>query len=229
MDSNVIGILVSVGYILAVLIIAKLFFALSSNVSSEVVRKFVHIAASNWWFILITFFTDVWASICGPLAFIIVNCLATFLNWTRFLGWNDQKRNYGLIYFPISLLALVLLTNFKLVSECNAGIGILVMGYGDGFAAIIGQRFGKAKIHYVTGKKTYAGSMTMFLVSVIVIIVMTLRYGYDWIRHLPGLGVVVAIAAISTVVEAATPMGLDNVTVPIGTAVLLELVSRLLF
>jgi phytol kinase len=119
--------------------------------------------------------------------------------------------------------------NFNLVSECNAGIGILVMGYGDGLAAIIGQRFGKEKIHHLTGKKTYAGSMTMFLVSVIVITGMTWRYKYEWIRHLPGLGTAIVIASISTAVEAMTPMGLDNVTVPIGTAVLLEIVSRYLF
>jgi phytol kinase len=94
-------------------------------------------------------------------------------------------------------------------------LGILVMGYGDGMAAIIGKTFGKTS--YTIGKstKTIEGSLTMFIISSVVILIILTIYN-------PGARyTAIPLLAISaTIIEAITPKGLDNITVPLGISFL---------
>ena len=98
-------------------------------------------------------------------------------------------------------------------------MGILVMGYGDGLAAIIGRKFGKTKIrHRFTGQKTIVGSAAMFVTSSIVIAIFSQRYNLGWTHS--GCIKILGIAGCATALELFTPLGLDNLSVPIITALL---------
>ena len=83
-------------------------------------------------------------------------------------------------------------------------MAILIMGYGDGLAAIIGERYGKRPVQVFGGYKSFAGTSTMFVVSLGVALIFR----------------AVVIASIASFVEFVTPMGLDNLTVPIAVALL---------
>ena len=225
MDSNVFGLVISFGFLFVVLVMARLLILCIPGIAPEYVRKFVHISVSNWWFILATYFDDFRYRLVGPVFFIVVNSLATFLEWARLLGMNDKTRNYGLIYFPISLLVLVCLVEAGIVPEYAAGIGILVMGYGDGLAAIVGKMYGKGQIHAMVGKKTYAGSAAMFVTTFTVIALFSLYYRLNCFATPGSLVYALVVSALATVFELATPLGLDNLTVPIGTALLAGKIS----
>ena len=125
------------------------------------------------------------------------------------------KGNLGTVYFPISLLILVLLTFTDVIGASTyiGAIGILIMGYGDGLAAVIGKKYGK---HPLAFGKSFEGSITMFIVSFLVTFTILVRYGSLASAVLVGLGVAIA----GTVIELFTPKGLDNLTVPLGTAIL---------
>lgn len=220
MQRDVYGLIVSFAFLFLVLILARVLVVMIPGIAPEYVRKFVHISVSNWWFILATYMTDFRYQLVGPIFFIIVNSLATFLGWARLLGMNDKTRNYGLIYFPISLLILVCCVEFSIIPKYAAGIGVLVMGYGDGLAALVGKKFGQGQIHSITGKKTYAGSTAMFLSTVVIICAFSVYYRLNSIETVSGFAYTLAVAALATLLEMATPFGLDNLTVPIGTAVL---------
>jgi phytol kinase len=96
-------------------------------------------------------------------------------------------------------------------------MGALTMGYGDGFAAILGKRFGKRKI---MGDKSIVGTVVMFVVTVLVVTGFSIGYSlpgtwsFGWWISLFVIGVVASL------LEAYTPHGLDNLTVPIGTTLL---------
>jgi phytol kinase len=116
--------------------------------------------------------------------------------------------------------------SFGYVPKSICGMGFFSMGYGDGFAAIIGKRFGKGTISEISGRKTYAGSLAMFIVSVIVFAVFSVFYGLAWLNSPKGVMLILFNGAVATVLEAATPWGLDNLTVPIGTAISIQMMSQ---
>ena len=219
MDNNIFGLIASFLFLGSVIVFA-LVVKKVSNISSETMRKIVHIGVSNWWFFEIYFFTSLWYTLIGPLAFILVNTLFTFLDWGKAIGLDDRKRNYGLIYFPITLLILVILQYQGLVSSVACTIGVLVMGYGDGFAAIVGKKWGKKKLSFPTGGKTYLGTLVMFIVSFLVSSIALVAY-----TSLPFgsiLGASLLVGLVASIAEAITPLGLDNLSVPLLAAWLVE-------
>jgi dolichol kinase len=60
----------------------------------------------------------------------------------------------------------------------------------------------------------------MFAASFIVVLVLTLVFNQRFGTPLRALGAAAATAAAATVVELVTPMGIDNITVPLATAAL---------
>ena len=216
MNSNIVGIIASFSFLGFVIAFAFV-LGKKTSISSETMRKIIHIGVSNWWFIEISLFTTLSFALVGPIFFIISNTFFTFLDWGKYIGMNDRKRNYGLIYFPVSLLLLVILQYQGILPTIACTIGVLVMGYGDGLAALIGHKWGKRKLNIPSGGKTWLGTLVMFLVSFLITFVMFM------IASIPlgsALGVALLVGFVSAVVEAITPLGLDNLTVPLLAAFL---------
>lgn len=162
MDNNILGLALSFSF-LALIILVGIILKRYASISSEAMRKFVHIGVSNWWFIEVQFFTSLSFAVTGPILFIILNSLFTFLDWGKSLGMDDKRRNYGLIYFPVTLLLLVILQYQGVVSTLVCSIAVFVMGYGDGLAALVGSKWGKKKLPVPGMIKSWAGTLTMLL------------------------------------------------------------------
>ena len=180
----------------------------------EGARKFIHIGVSNWWILAMIFFKGehaVWYAIIAPITFIILNYLSYRLNLLKAME-RGGKGNLGTVYFPISLLILVIVS-FGLLDRPELGaIGILILGYGDGFAAVIGKKYGKKQL--INGK-SLEGTITMFVVSLAVgLLVLGISQvtGFWWMALL--------IAAFATMIELFTPKGLDNLSVPLSSSLL---------
>ena len=96
------GLVLSFTLILGVVAVGVL-LSLSKLFSTEFSRKFIHIGVSNWWFILITYFDSLPYALIGPLFFIVVNTIVVYTNLATTLGISEERRNMGLIYYPITL------------------------------------------------------------------------------------------------------------------------------
>jgi phytol kinase len=185
-----------------------------------VTRKVIHIAVSNWWLIAMAAIDALWAALIGPVVFIIINSVSYTCNLFPAMDAGAPKENLGTIYFPISLLAGVLLC-YGGVYPLHAGaVGILIMGYGDGGAALAGGRWGRRGLRLFSfqHEKTLAGSSAMFLLSLIVAVTVLFAARQD----LPPLLLAAAAgstAIFATLVELFTPRGIDNLTVPILTII----------
>ncbi len=214
MNTNIVGLIASFAF-LGFVIAFAFYLGKKTTISSETMRKIIHIGVSNWWFLEITLFTTLSYAIVGPIFFIISNSLFTFLDWGRFVGMNDKKRNYGLIYFPVTLLLMVIIQYQGVLPTIACTIGVLVMGYGDGLAALIGRKWGKHKLNIPSGGKTWLGTLVMFLVSFLVTLIglmlVSLSLG-------SALAIALLVGVVSAFVEAITPLGLDNLTVPLLAA-----------
>ncbi len=214
MNSNIVGLIASFAF-LGIVIVFAFVLGKKTTISSETMRKIIHIGVSNWWFLEISLFTTLSYAIVGPIFFIISNTLFTFLDWGRFIGMSDRKRNYGLIYFPVTLLLLVILQYQGILPSIACTIGVLVMGYGDGLATLIGRKWGKRKLRIPSGGKTWLGTLVMFVVSFLItffaLMIISLSVG-------SALGIALLVGVVAAFVEAVTPLGLDNLTVPLLAA-----------
>lgn len=212
MDNNIAGLVVSFIFLGSIIAFA-IALGKVAKVSSETVRKIVHVGVSNWWFVEMAFFTQLRFALVGPIVFIITNSLFTFLDWGKAIGFDDRKRNYGLIYFPVTLLVLVLLQYNGVLSSLACLVGVLVMGYGDGLAALIGKKWGKKKLPIPSGGKTYVGTLAMALISSVVSFILILVFSS--LSFATAMGVSLLIGVVASLVEASTPLGIDNLSVPL--------------
>lgn len=207
MQDNVLALVYSFAFIIAVIALAFVLYR-TIHLSSESVRKIIHIGVSNWVFILVWCFDDVRFAVVGPVAFIILNAIFVHSGAAGLLGMGDRRRDNGLVYFPFSLLVMTLLYYRGLIQAHDVIAATLVMGYGDGLAALVGSKIGRHRYSVLNASKSWEGTAVMLIVSIAVIAIFT---------PYPALKVFV-MAVVATLFEALTPLGLDNITVPLLTA-----------
>ena len=107
-------------------------------------------------------------------------------------------------------------------------LAIVPMVYGDGFAALIGQKFGKVKYTVFGGTKSLEGSLTMFVItSVMSVFVWMVFTSIGCTMPEFNIVYILMISAVATICEAFSYGGIDNLTVPAVTAILYYLVAVL--
>ena len=185
----------------------------------EFTRKFVHIGVGMVAFLLVALFQNWQFAIIPPLVFIVVN----FISYRRqiFSGMETgQKGQLGTVYFPISFAILIpILWQFPAILVTS----LMPMTWGDAFAAIIGKRFGAHKYSAVGQIKSIEGSLAMLVFSFVAV---TLTFLIFYAPLTTSLIVGIIVALVTTMVEAFSPWGLDNLTVPIASAILLMLLGN---
>lgn len=217
---NWLGLLVSFIYIALVIYSAKIF----EKKGKEVSRKFIHIMLGNWWIIAMFFFDNVWFAAFGPAVFVIVNYLSYKKDLIKVME-RDEQDGFGTVYYALSLLILAIVSFGVFKNPVLGLVPTLVMAYGDGLAAIIGKRTKSKKYKLSDTKKSFAGSLTMFLISLILIggYLLFMYNDMFWSSsHWPLVSVMMALCV--TAIEAVSGKGIDNISVPISTLLLLILI-----
>lgn len=196
------------------------------RISPFVTRKVVHIGVSNWWLIALFWMPSPEIALIGPVSFIIINYISYRKHIFSAMEHEIPRKNLGTIYFPISLVVMVLLSYLGPMPKAAATAAILTLGYGDGLAALIGHRFGeKAQtLSFLGHRKTVPGSLTMVLVSLMVAALVFACSG-NGLGGLPPVSPqlllsLLFIGVAGGVTEAVTPFGLDNLTIPLVTGLL---------
>lgn len=182
--------------------------------NSEIKRKVVHIGTGNvillaWWLHI-----PAWVGITASILASAVTLLS--YKFPILPGINSVGRqSLGTFFYAISIGLLI--NWFWLQQPHYAVLGVLVMTWGDGLAALIGQRFGKHLYQIWGMNKSWEGSLTMVLVSFIVSSLIFLEVqGNVWQTWV----VSIAVALVATSLEAFSKFGIDNLTVPLGSAAL---------
>ena len=178
----------------------------------EVGRKFVHITVGV--------FVAFWPYFLGwedirllSLAFFVVVLAALHLGVFRAIG-SVQRPTYGEIFFALSVGLLTFITTSKGVYAA----AILQMALADGFAAIVGGKFGTENKYHLFGRtKSLVGSVTFLVISLVILM------GYS---HFSTAGLawqyVLGGAVMATILENIAALGFDNLLVPLTVGLLLQ-------
>jgi phytol kinase len=216
---DLLGILGSYVYVFGLIGIATLLMR-RGVMDAHATRKVIHIGVAHWWLIAIALFDNPWIASIGPMSFIVINGIDIRLRLMRAMEEGADRRNWGTVYFPVSLLVLVNACWRGVMPMWVGGIGILVLGWGDGLAALVGEASSGKGVRLWGGRKSIAGTATMFGASFAVTLVFTLLFNARFSALLPAAGVAACVAAAATAVEVLTPLGIDNITVPLATSFL---------
>ncbi len=209
-------------YVGAIVLTAELLHRYTDT-NPEQVRKVVHIGTGN--VIIIAWLLDLpaWVGITsGVLAGIItlISYRLPILPGVNSVG----RKSLGTFFYAVSI-GIVTAVFWPLNLPHFGVIGILIMAWGDGLAAIIGQRFGKHPYTIFGNTKSWEGTLIMFGVSyAIVSLVLLTVNGNIWQTWVVGI----PVAIVATGVESIAQWGLDNLTVPLSSAGLAFLVDRFL-
>jgi dolichol kinase len=141
---------------------------------------------------------------------------------------------YALGLFFYALIWTVLIAIFTTIAPAKdpkffiwiVALTIVLMVYGDGFAALIGQKFGKVKYTVFGGKKSLEGSLTMFVITTVMSVFVWMVFASIGCT-MPEFNIVyiIMISAVATLCEAFSYGGIDNLTVPAVTSILYYLVA----
>lgn len=180
---------------------------------SEVARKIVHIGVSNWFFIYAHVFEgDVWP-IVGLASFAVINMVLNLSGGlAKLMAQDSTRRNWGLVQYPVSIILLILIRKAGFGDIAAFGCAVLGMGYGDGLASLVGRHVRSPEL-WKDCKKTVAGSATVAIVTFVVVLLVKTGYGKAEVTVALLSAAMCSLSA--TLVEAITPFGLDNISVPL--------------
>jgi phytol kinase len=180
----------------------------------ELTRKVVHIGSGNvillaWWLKISTQVIVSAAIIAASIA--IISYFMPILPSINSVG----RQSLGTLFYAIGIG--ILAACFWSSSPQYTAIGILNMAWGDGMAAIVGQRFGKHSYRVFNIQKSWEGSLAMAVTTWVVTgSILLLVWGNLWQTWLISL----VVAIVATILEAFSKLGIDNLTVPLGSAML---------
>ena len=121
-----------------------------------------------------------------------------------------ERNTFGEVFLPlgVALSALLFLPH-------NLGafqFGIFVMGISDALAGLVGEKFGRHHIKFLSNKKSLEGSLVFFLSSLILTFLFIPALGYE----------LLFVPLILTITEFCLVYGLDNLILPVAGALLFQ-------
>jgi len=195
-------------YLFSIFLISIVFKKFNED-SREIVRKIIHIGIGP----LIPIAQFLKISQNSALIFTGIISLMVLINYTYkiFPTIEDVKRkSYGTIFYCLSLFILICLFWNKDPYALTAGF--FIMSFGDGLAGLIGKSFNSKSWMIFNQKKSFFGTLTMFLTSLMV--VYSIGYAHQNSFTLNYF----TLAFLATVLEQFSILGIDNLIVPITSA-----------
>ena len=195
-------------YLLSIFLISIVFKKYNED-SKEIVRKIIHIGIGP--LIPIAQFLKINQN--SALIFTGIVSLMVFVNYTYklFPTIEDvERKSYGTLFYCLSLFILIYLfwdkDPYALIT------GFFIMAFGDGLAGLIGKSLNSKSWFFLKQKKSLYGTITMFLTSLIV--VCSIGYAQQNNLNLNYF----TIAFFATLLEQFSVLGIDNLIVPISSA-----------
>ncbi len=217
--SDLLSLFIALAYVAIVVAIAET-LRRTFNFPVDFTRKFVHVGVGMSAFAVTLIFRTWYIAIIGPLAFILVNYFS--YRYQIFRGIETgQGSQLGTIYFPLAFSMLIPLLWSQ---PALLAASLMPMTWGDSFAAILGARFGSHPFTILNQRRSIEGSLTMFVFSFVATFAALTIFAAPFERSML---LAFPTAVIATIVEALSPWGLDNLTVPIASAIVLVPLSGL--
>ena len=218
--SDIVALIIVYAYVAVIFVVAEKVL----KTKPEVSRKILHIMVGNMIFAM-PFFSDPWVMVWFlTLPITVVQFFLTEYSPIKIdNSVTESGHALGLFFYAgIWTVLIAVFSNYLWI----VALAIVPMVYGDGFAALIGQKFGRIKYKVFGGTKSLEGSLTMFVVTTVMSVFVWMVFttiGYPMPNF--NLLAILGISAVATICEALSYGGIDNLTVPALTAILYYLVT----
>ncbi|MBQ0065024.1 MAG: TSUP family transporter [Firmicutes bacterium] len=200
-------------------VIVLLLIHFFTKVPRFVFRKILHLVAFSCVTIMLMS-ANTWkgATISSILIAVLIYPILSILENESWFAHLFVQKKEG----EIKTSLLMLFFMFALISAISWGVfgqkdyigaSILMWGCGDGAAALVGIPWGKHKIPLGDHKKSWEGTLAMYITSLSIGILFSLFYA-----QIP-LGKIILASLIGTIVELISASTWDTVTVPISILV----------
>jgi phytol kinase len=189
------------------------------RLSQGFTRKFIHVAVGMISVPTVLWFGNLRWAIIPPLAFVVINYLDYRFGLIQAMMSSDRS-NLGTVYFPLSFTAILVVfwgNSSAPTTHPNLIVAALMpLTWGDALAALVGERYGRHRYTIFSQTRSIEGSIIMFVVSALA----------TWLALGAPLSAILVASVTSlgaTLAEAISPWGIDNLTVPAVSALILAL------
>lgn len=215
----------------------------SGALSTVVTRKVIHTFAAPLWVLTWLLFSGSifsrFLAIIVPLIFVLqFTAIGTGKmqneDFVRSMSRSGDPRELlgGTLYYAFLMVVIGILW-FYVPMDGNLAnatpLALIVFGClagGDGFADVIGRKYGGEKKFGVGGaEKTIAGVIGMFIGSFLFSFVLLFFFSFEVPAFAPLtlLVPILIVSIVATIVEAITPKGLDNITITLAAIIMVLL------
>ena len=182
-------------------------------VSPTTVRKALHVAVGAWTLLVTPYFHSLAWALVLPGLFLIVNASPQARPLFREIEATPDGAK-GLWTFPAGVMLTYLLF-WEDGSRPAILAGLAALAFADPAAAIVGRRFGQRKLRWFGHGRTLEGSLAFLVITgACAAIAAISAHGTGTIPWRAG----VACGFAGAAVEAVTPSGWDNLTIPVAVA-----------
>jgi phytol kinase len=187
--------------------------------SSGFTRKVIHIGVGMMSWFLHYLFTNPWPFVITCVAFMVLNLIDWKYGLFASMASSDQS-NLGTVYFPLAaaIVALVFWSQPPLMVAA-----LMPLTWGDGLAPVVGRAYGRHQYVVYSHTRSYEGSMGFFVAC----------FFFTWLALwvVPGPPIITPAAAllpamvvtiVTTLIEAVSIWGLDNLTITAAALLILS-------
>ncbi len=205
--------IVFVGFILGVVLILVELISRRGVLHPEIARKSIHITAGLIMVVLPIFMDRPQILLTNVIFLLGVLVLTGWLHIFKAVHSVKRWTIGEFLYPPSGVLVVLLFDDLRVYS-----VSILVLLVSDSLAGLVGRKYGGEGFRVWRGQKSALGSLTFFLSTLIILAGFTvLTLGSPtatiWLMVIFG-------SVLLTAVEAISGGGIDNLTVPLATAVI---------
>ena len=192
------------------------------TIPDELFRKILHFILLGAYIPLVFAFETWWMAAIFAISLIIIlfpvlSVAGKIPMFSSFMNERKKGELKSSMVLAVGMMALSICICWGLFGEKYLVLAtVYAWGVGDGFAALIGKRFGKHKIKWkpADGKKSIEGSLTMFLCSLISVFTVLLFRGGIGIAMCFATAILAAV--MCTIAELCAKNGLDTVICPVS-------------
>ena len=217
--NNTLGFILCLLYVFTMIGLAEL-LRRRRGYGSGFTRKVIHIGVGMMSWFIPFLFTSPWPFIFACVAFMIINLLDWRYGFISAMQ-SSSRSNLGTVYFPLAaaVVALVFWDQPPLMVAA-----LMPLTWGDGMAPVIGAAYGRRFYRVHTSTRTVEGSLGFFVAGFIFTwLALWLMPGTPAITPVGAILPALVIMAVTTVIEAVSIWGLDNLAVTAAAIVILSL------
>lgn len=216
--NNTLGLIICFAYVFAIIGLAE-GLRRWRGYGSGFTRKVIHIGVGMMSWFLPFLFTSPWPFVFACAAFMVINLLDWRYGFFSAMQ-SSHKSNLGTVYFPLAaaVVAIIFWDEPPLMVAA-----LMPLTWGDGLAPVIGAAYGRRfyKIH--TSTRTIEGSVGFFVAGLIFTwLALWVMPGSPEISPLAALPPALLIMLVTTLIEAVSIYGLDNLTVTAAAILILN-------